>query len=399
MTPLRSGRAVTLLLTDSDVFAGTERHVLDLAQGLMHQGFAAAVGCPASTPLAQRAGAAGIEHRAVRKRGAIDLAVVRQLAGWLKEGSIDLIHAHNGRMALHAALARRRARRGKVALTQHFISPSRVHRRGVKQRVSRRVHAWLTGQIDHTIAISTAVRDAAVARGDAPLDRITVVHNGMADPAAEPRRPAADVRAELGVPAEAPLVVCAARLQPEKDVATLIEAMGRALKQRPDCRCVVAGRGAEREALAGRIESLGLGRHVQLLGFREDVRSIIAAGDLFVLPARAEPFGLVLLEAMALSRAVLATKAGGPLDIVQPGRTGELIEPMNAQAMAKAIVELLADKAKRRAMGQAGRQRFESHFTVDRMAAATADAYRQVLGADVSVAAPAGVSTAAALER
>ncbi len=373
-----------VLLTDSDVFAGTERHMLDLAEGLTGAGVDVAIGCPADTPLARQAIDHGVRHREVKRGRAVDISVVRMLARWLRSGQVKLIHAHNGRTALLASLARHMAGRGSIVLTQHFIQPGRLARRGVKHVISGGMHHWMNRRIDHTIAISNAVRDAAIDRADAPADRITVVHNGMADPASESRRPASAVREELGVPLDAPLVVCAARLQPEKDVGTLIDALALVAEQRPRCHGVIAGRGSEHEALQQRIDQQGLGERVKLLGFRDDVRSIIAAGDVFALPAKAEPFGLVLLEAMALSQPVVATRAGGPLDIVVPGVTGDLVEPEDASAMARAIVDLLDDAARRRACGAAGRGRFESMFTVARMAEAVAAVYRNVLDRSAS---------------
>jgi glycosyltransferase involved in cell wall biosynthesis len=101
----------------------------------------------------------------------------------------------------------------------------------------------------------------------------------------------------------------------------------------------------------------------------------MAAADLVVLPAKAEPFGLVLLEAMALGKAVIATDAGGPRDIVVDGETGRLVAPSDSAALAAAMHELLADPDRCRAMGDAGRRRFERQFTAARMASDTAAVY------------------------
>jgi glycosyltransferase involved in cell wall biosynthesis len=145
--------------------------------------------------------------------------------------------------------------------------------------------------------------------------------------------------------------------------------------------------------LQGRIETLALTDRVRLLGFRDDVRSIMAAGDVFVLPAKAEPFGLVLVEAMALGKPVIATRAGGPLDIVVPGATGLLVEPGSSAELAEAILALLADAAEREAMGARGRERYEQVFTVDRMAGAMAAVYRQCLAGESVSDAPANMAT------
>ena len=105
-----------------------------------------------------------------------------------------------------------------------------------------------------------------------------------------------------------------------------------------------------------------------LLGFRSDVSALMAACDIIVLPAPAEPFGLVLIEAMALGKPVIAAAAGGPLEIVADGETGLLFEPGNAESLSSAIRRLLADPDLRRRMGIAGRKRYAQKFTARRMA-------------------------------
>jgi glycosyltransferase involved in cell wall biosynthesis len=208
-----------LLLTDADVFAGTERHMLDLAVGLSAAGVHPLIGCPADTPLAEHARAAGLGHLPVEKHRAIDRLAVGVMRRLLRDGEVDLIHAHNGRTALNAAVARSLARRGRVVMTQHFIAPTRTTRQGDKRLVSDVAHRWMSRRIDHSIAISTSVREAMLLRGDCEPDRVTVVHNGIVDACDAGIVPAATVRRSLDVPADARLVVCAARLQPEKDVS------------------------------------------------------------------------------------------------------------------------------------------------------------------------------------
>lgn len=389
-----------LIYLDSDILAGTERHVLDLLGGLRERGEPVALAAGRSTPVAEQAAAEGHERRHLEKRSLIDWRAIRKLARWLRRGEVDLIHAHNGRTALQAVLARHLARRGTIVLTQHFIAPSRTRRRGAKRRLSDCVHRRMSRGIDHFIAISTAVRDAMLERGDCAPEQISVIANGINDPGLEPQRPAAAVRAALElprpIPADAPLIVCAARLQAEKDVASLVAAMAHVVRREPRARCVIAGEGAERPALEQRIRALGLEAHVHLLGFRRDVRAIMAAGDLFALPARAEGFGLVLIEAMALGKPTVAAAAGGPLDIVEPDHTGLLVEPGDDAALAEAILQLIADEPARQRMGQAARQRFESRFTAAAMARATAAVYARALGAEPHAQAPAPLEAGAA---
>jgi glycosyltransferase involved in cell wall biosynthesis len=229
------------------------------------------------------------------------------------------------------------------------------------------------------IAISQAALKGMIERNDAPQDRISVIPNGIVIPSARELLPPSELRAELRLAPHQPLIVCVARLVPEKDIDTLIDAMKLVVAQRPDARCVVAGEGELRESLEAHIKAAGIGNSLQLLGFRKDTLSLIHAADVFVLPSKAEPFGLVLLEAMSLSKPVVATAAGGPLEIVIDSGTGLLVPPESPERMAAAIVRLIDDPALRASLGQAGRQRFIDNYTVTRMARATMEAYRKTM--------------------
>jgi glycosyltransferase involved in cell wall biosynthesis len=131
--------------------------------------------------------------------------------------------------------------------------------------------------------------------------------------------------------------------------------------------------------LLQQIQKNGLSEAVRLLGFRSDVLALINAADVFVLPSPAEPFGLVLLEAMALGKPAIATQAGGPLEIVVPEETGLLVPPSSPEALAEALSRLLADAQLRQSMGQKGRERFCAHYTARRMAHDMVAVYQQAL--------------------
>jgi glycosyltransferase involved in cell wall biosynthesis len=369
----------TLLLTDADVFAGTERHMLDLAEALHSADVPVHIACPTPSPLAQRSELQGIPVVSVPKRGFIDFAAAKQMASLLRAGEIDIIHAHNGRTHLAAAMAIAKAGRGTCVATQHFLSPSRVGRKGPKAWLSAAAHRWVTRRTARFIAISQAVKNEAVSREPATDPRIHVVLNGIRPPDAATLRPPGEIRAALKVAADAPMIFCAARLQKEKDILTLIAAMAIVAAAEPAARCFIAGEGDQKAALEQAIRDGNLAPHVQLLGFRADVLDLMQAADLFVLPSAAEPFGLVILEAMSLGRPVIATRAGGPCEIVDHDRTGLLVTPRDAADLAAGIQRLIGDAALRERFGAAGRARFLQHFTAKRMAAETLAVYHAAM--------------------
>jgi len=368
------------LFIDSDVFAGTERHIVELAHALSEQAVHVSIAAPSASPLNRLADEMKLNIIRIEKRGGLlDLAAILKLRKLLVNGRIDLIHAHNGRTALAAAAARWLAGRGTIVATQHFIDPAHISLVGLRAHLFRAAHRWVQRQIHYYIAVSHAARKAMLSRESGLAEKIAVVPNGICAPDVTKLVPARQVREELTLPSDAPLIVCVARLEQEKDVATLVAAMGPVIAQVPDARCVIVGEGSQRRGLEEQISRVPWGRQITLAGFRDDTISVIRAGSLFVLPSLAEPFGLVLLEAMSLGRAVIATAAGGPLEIVKEGETGLLVPPSDAGALAAAIVTLLRDPAKRTTMGAAALSRFRQHFTAEAMGRATKDVYEKAM--------------------
>ena len=368
------------LFTDSDAFAGTERHIIDLGHSLAGPDVHVSIACPQPSPLADRASATGLPVIPIAKRGKfLDTAAIRTLRRLLLSGQVDIIHAHNGRTALAASVAARLAGRGKCVVTQHFLAPSHVGRTGPKGLFSRMAHGWVDSHTHAHIAISSAVRDSMIVRGESSSTEVTVVPNGISSPDVTALTTPARIREELGVLADAVFIACASRLEPEKDLITLLEAMP-LLPASPPVKLVIAGAGSMETELRNKIRDWQLGDCCSLLGFRQDVLSIINAADLFVLPSKAEPFGLVLLEAMSLGKPVIATAVGGPLEIVVSGVTGQLVPPNNPAALATAIQQLVDDPSRRAEMGGQGRDRFEKYFTADRMGRETLDVYKALLG-------------------
>jgi glycosyltransferase involved in cell wall biosynthesis len=367
------------LFTDSDVFAGTERYMLDLGCALSDLGVAAMIACPTPSLLAERASAEGLTVIPVPKAGLINRPAVKTLVELFQSGQLDIVHANNGRTSLASALAVRQARKGRFVATQHFLDPEHVGHTGVKAIVFHAAHRWVSKYMAHCIAISEAARAGVLRRGEAPEQKVTTVLNGIRPLDPQKLSSPAQIRAGLGIASDTPLIVCAARLEREKDVQSLIAAMTDVRAAIPEVRCVVAGQGAQQEMLTAQINAAGLQGTVELLGFRTDAQALIQAGDVFVLPSLAEPFGLVILEAMALGRPVIATDAGGPREIVEEGVTGLLVPPSDPPALAAAIRKLLADRQATETMGRRGQERFQARFTAARMAQDMLALYRRIL--------------------
>ncbi len=206
---------------------------------------------------------------------------------------------------------------------------------------------------DWCVAITRDVERHIIAHGFPP-DRVALLHQ-FSD-----ITPAAPVdRAALGTPQGAPLLLALARLHPRKGLDVLLNA----LTDLPGVHLWIAGEGEERGALEDQIARLELGDRVRLLGWRTDRAALLAAADVFVLPSRHEPFGIVMLEAWALRVPVVAAASQGPRDYITDGRNGLLVPVDDAAALARRITEVLQDPSLRHHLTAHGRAGYEADFT------------------------------------
>jgi glycosyltransferase involved in cell wall biosynthesis len=223
------------------------------------------------------------------------------------------------------------------------------------------------------LMLPNSAASLAPLRGLRPAVPSRVLHLGTPQIQVDPDT-VAHVRAELCVPQGALLVGVFGRLQRWKGQDVFVEAAAEVARRRPDARFVVVGGsvfGLEREYFDGlrrRAAELHLDQRLTFTGFRSDVPSLLAACDVVCHTTRvAEPFGMVIIEAMTLGRPVIATKGGGPSEIIEDRESGVLIPPDDPAALAAAIVALAVDPERRDRLGRAARERATTEFSSDRM--------------------------------
>jgi glycosyltransferase involved in cell wall biosynthesis len=303
------------------------------------------------------------------------------LTSLLKAGKFALVHAHDGNSKIKALLASLWLNpRPKIIATQHFVEPAYTKRHGWKGWASRIAHSIVNTQVSRHIAVSQAVREAMVHRGEAPSSRISVVPNGVTIDRSSAELTAVAKRSELRVDEATPLIVTVARLAPEKGISYLVRAIKEVKASLIPLSVVIVGDGALRQSLEKEVSDLDLSSTVKFLGFREDVLAIVAAADIFVLPSIAEPFGIALVEAMALGKPCIAVNAGGPVEIVADGETGILVPACDPHALADAIINLVQNGGRAKAMGAEGMRRAEERFSAKAMGKLTDGVYQQALG-------------------
>ena len=311
----------------------------------------------------------GLDLIPLAPRTEMDLSAAWRLSRVVKRLEPDIVHAHDAHGTAMASLA--------LSLGSPTPAPALVVSRRVDFHLrTNSFSRWKHRQVDCFIAASEAIRRMLLADGVAP-ERVTTVHEGI-DVDHVLAAPPVNVHAEFWLPHGAPVVGNVAALVPHKGQRHLIEAAHLVVREMPDTRFLVLGEGELREPLERQIRDYHLEKHVLLPGFRTDVLGCIKSFDLFAMSSVTEGLGTSLLDAMACSRAIVATRSGGIPEIVDDGHTGVLVPARDHAAMAREIVGLLKDAGRRRQMGEAGLARVSERFTVERMVAETAAVYARV---------------------
>jgi glycosyltransferase involved in cell wall biosynthesis len=341
---------------------GAEHHLLMLASGLAARGHQVAVA--ALKPPAELEcdfAAAGVTTHALGLGRYGELAPAWRLRRLVAGFVPDVVHAHLPPAELYTRLALLGSAT-RLVITRH--NDERFAPVAIERALSR----WCARRAGRVIAISDAVARWSTTAPQGPglaAARVAVIRYALAPPPA--MQPAPDLQ---GV---GRLVVCIARLVPQKGLDVLLDAF--ATLPPPD-RLVIVGEGGLRSALDARITRLGLAGRVRLAGARADVPAVLAAADLFVLPSRWEGFGLVLLEAMAAGTPIVATRVSAIPEVL--GDCGVLVPPDDAPALARAMAALLADAPRRAALAQAGQARLRTRFDPAPMIAATEALYGEI---------------------
>ena len=298
-----------------------------------------------------------------------------RLARLLRAERVDVLHTHTALAA--NVLSRLGGRLGGAAVVSHVHIENHFR----ANRLARTVHTALDNGsarlAARVLTVSESTRASLLAQGY-PARLVEVVHNGI-DVAAESAKRGSGLRAELGVPEGSVLAGEVARLCDVKGQRELIEAAAAV----PGLHVALAGEdleqgGAYRRGLEELAAERGVADRVHFLGYRGDAAQVIDQLDVLVLPSWIEGLPLVVLEAMAHGKAVIATPVGGTAELVADGETGLLVPARDAAALAAALARLARDPALRERLGAAGRARVAEHFSEAAMTRRVLEVYDAV---------------------
>ncbi|WP_337916956.1 glycosyltransferase [Vibrio cholerae] len=279
-----------------------------------------------------------------------------QVVSILRQFQPDVVHSHMVHANIFARLLR------TIAPIPRLVCTAHSNNEGGKARMLayRLTDRWC----DVTTNVSQGAVEAFIAQRAAKSGRIVALHNGVDltkftfNPVARER-----CRSELGLNANQTLLLSVGRLTAAKDYPNLLRAFAQLLKSQPNIRLAIIGQGELATQIAQMIEQLALASQVHLLGLRFDVADWMSAADCFVLSSAWEGFGLVVAEAMACERPVVATDCGGVAEVV--GDYGYLVPPSDSAKLADAIEQAIVLAAQERAtLGKNARKYIESRYSL-----------------------------------
>jgi glycosyltransferase involved in cell wall biosynthesis len=423
--PLPGGRkrirVVELLATGSN--GGAQEHLFNLVTRIDRERYDVSIVSLSTGSAIRRLERTGIPVCVIDEPD--DEAAIEAVSTHLAAVGADVVHAHMYRAEVVATQAAWRLA-GLGRRRPYIVST--VHSSRIRSEEDRALLRRLTPKIDQLIAVSKAIvrKIEDEGRVGAP---VTLIYNGVDLQRYVDQEACCTLHEEYGIPDGAPIVGVVARLEPEKGHPTLLEAWPRVLERVPNAHLLIVGEGSRREALEAQALDLGLMQpqasaaeaaptsaaltsavvapaasavapatlvmqlqaspsggastavrpttpnSITFTGRRDDIPSVTAALDVAVLPSYREAQGLSILEAMALSRPVVASNVGGIPEMIENGETGLLVPPHDSEALGNAIARLLTDHPYADTLARAGHDLVYEHFCVELMVRAIETIY------------------------
>ncbi len=326
-------------------------------------------------PLGEQLRDEGVEVLDLQRRPGRDYRAAWRMSRLIRQRRVELVHAHQYGPFFYAALA-------KLFLGGAFRLILTEHGRHYPDWVSTRrrlTNRWLLGHLaDAFTGVCQFSVEGLARQYGFSRKKMTVINNGIT---LESYTPAADrgaIRARLKLDPARRYIGNIARFHPVKDQAMLLHAFAGVAAACADVDLLLVGDGSLRGTLTELVRSLGLDSRVHFLGVRSDVPDILQAIDVFALTSLSEAASLTLLEAMAAAVPVVVTAVGGNPELIRHGIDGLHVPRGDAEATARALLQILGDPAAAAVMGSSARQRVVEHYQLDATVAAYIQLYKKL---------------------
>ncbi len=305
-------------------------------------------------------------------RHQFDWTIIRDIYKLIKEWNIKIVRTHQYHANLYGRLAALVAKVPCLVASIHnvYTIDKKIHR--------RLINKCLAAFTDKVVAVSNAVKKDILEYDRIPEDKVTVIYNGIEVERFFKKR-VTNIRDELKISADTPVIGTVGRLTIQKGHKYLIEAIAKLKKDFPRITLLIVGDGPLKQQLKNYAEKLKISKNVIFLGMRRDIPEILSTIDIFVLSSLWEGLCNSLIEAMAAGKPVIASDIPAVTEIINSDKMGILIPPQNSEAIKKAISVLLNNKPLAQNFCKFAQERILSTFTIDKTVSHYSDLFIKIL--------------------
>jgi glycosyltransferase involved in cell wall biosynthesis len=369
----RDGRIHVVQTTFGMGIGGMERMIMDLCRYTDPSKFRFTVLClSVRGPLADQLEAEGVPVIYCENQTRIGKYLRGlELGRILKEQQADILHTHNTTAFIDGLIGARIAGVPVMVHTDHCKNYPIEWRWTVAENLASRF-------VDRVVAVSHHTKDELIRYEKIADSKVSVIHNGI-NPRLTRSGSLEAIRQELGLRAGQLVVGTIGRLEPQKGLDLFLDAIPSVARDCPDVRFLIVGGGSLEQELKAQAARLGITDRVIFTGWRNDAIDVMQLLDCFVSTSNFEGLPMVMLEAMAFAKPLVATGVGGVPEIVETGFNGVTIDGRDPAVLASALTRVIRDDVFRKRLGQNSRARYEERFTAQVMAASYQQIYEQYL--------------------
>lgn len=366
-----SGPRVILHLIESYGPGGAETVILELCKRMDRTAYYPIVGLLKEGWLKNELEKNNIETIVFSNKHSFDPSFLYSLIKTIRKKKVSLVHSHEFMMNVYGTTAAFICRKPGIAT---------VHGKNYFWKKARRRAAYrLTSRLASSIvAVSEDSKDFLSCNAGIEKSRIRVVYNAV-DPDRYLMENTEKARITDGI--KSPVIGSVGNLYPVKGYTYLLKAAAKVIGTYPDAAFIIAGKMTEySNDLMQEARDLGIDGNIRFLGFREDIPGLLKLMDLFVLPSIEESFSIATIEALAASLPVIATRCGGPEEIIEHGKTGILVPKCDPPALCEAMLKLLKDRELAQRLAKAGSAMVRERFSMEAMIGKYMGLYNEFIG-------------------
>jgi glycosyltransferase involved in cell wall biosynthesis len=373
-----------LYVFDNLEFGGGERVFAQLINRLSDKRYKIMVACFQTGAFIEKIEGSGAQIQPVDMRNRFNFGVILQLSNLIKKERVDIVHSQGARADFFARMAAKLAGAPIVISTVPMpVEGFDVH--PMKKFIYIVLNRFSERFVDRFIVVSEALKKVMIERHKIDPQKVVKIYNGIEvdeyhiDDDEEVMYGKLSLREELGLKNEIPVIGAIGRLVWQKGFEYFIEAIPEVLKEFKGARFLLVGEGELKDELKVKSKKLKFEDKIFFVGFRNDIKEILQSIDVLVMPSLLEGLPMILLEAMAMEKPIVATEIEGIKEVLDNGKTGSLVPPKDSKVLAGAIIKMITHKENALNMGLAARKVVTERFGVDVMVEKHKEVYEELL--------------------